>query len=249
MSTTTIAVAQIQTHRENISKNIEKHMSFIELAAEQGSKFIQFPELSITGYEREQARAQCFEEADKRLDCFRKASEKHDIVIAAGAPLLLEDRLYIASWIFKPNGTQEIYIKKYLHTGEEIYFESSMQRDPVLRLNDKQLSFAICFDIENDAHIQCAKEKNSDYYAAGIFYSQEGIPSGLRRLQYIAKEYAIAVFMSNYTGVCYDMVAGGHSSIWSKNGELVIAADAVTECLLVAENTNEKWTGRIIKLR
>jgi predicted amidohydrolase len=248
MNTKIFSVAQIKTVRENCTKNIEKHMEFINLAVKHSSKLILFPELSLTGYERELAREQFFVEDDERLECFRKASVEHDIIIIAGAPLLLEDHLYIASWIFNPDGTQEIYTKKYLHPGEELYFHSSTQYDPLITLSEEQLSLAICYDIEVEEHIIQVKERKSDYYAASIFYSQKGIQSGLTRLQYIAKEYSIAVLMSNYVGTCWDTLSGGFSSIWSKNGDLVIAADADTECLLVAENRNEEWNGKMISI-
>lgn len=42
------------------------------------------------------------------------------------------------------------------------------------------------------------------------------------------------------------MEAGGYSSIWSRNGDLVVAADTYSECLLVARNNNEDWKGKIV---
>lgn len=41
--------------------------------------------------------------------------------------------------------------------------------------------------------------------------------------------------------------AGGCSSIWSRNGDLVLSADTYSECLLVAQNCNETWKGKIIQ--
>lgn len=241
------SVAQINSVRGNYKHNIEKHIEYIKLAAQHDSKIIIFPEMSLIGYERELAKKQCFIKDDIRLDCFQKASVEHNIVIVAGAPLLLDDHLYIASWIFTPTMRQQIYIKKYLHLGEELYFYSSTQFDPAITLCDEQISFAICYDIEKDEHIECVKNKKSNYYAASIFYSKNGIQSGLKRLQYIAKEYSTVVMMSNYVGTCWELEAGGCSSIWSRNGDLVISADAYSECLLVAQNSNEEWKGKIIK--
>ncbi|MHC1720397.1 MAG: carbon-nitrogen hydrolase family protein [Clostridiaceae bacterium] len=246
MSAQIYAVAQIKSIRYNYEKNIEKHMEYIRLAAQQGSEIVVFPEMSLTGYERELARAQSFTKDDPRLECLKKASLDYGIVIVAGGPLLLEDRLYIASWIFETSKEPQIYVKKYLHPGEELYFQSSMEYDPVVKLNHEQLSFAICYDMEQDEHVECAKNKKSNLYAASIFYSQKGIQSGLGRLQHISKNNSLAVLMSNYAGECWDTDAGGRSSILSANGELVVSADKDSECLVVAENNHDVWMGKVI---
>lgn len=204
--------------------------------------------MSLTGYERELAVVQCFTKDDLRLECFKKASLDYNIIIVAGAPLLLEDHLYIASWIFIPTKEPQIYIKKYLHSGEELYFQSSKQYNPSVKLKDGQLSFAICYDIERDEHIECVKNINSNFYAASIFYTMNGIQSGINRLQHIAKENSFAVMMSNYVGECWGLVAGGCSSIWSHKGELIVSADSYSECLVVAENNDKVWKGKIIKI-
>lgn len=240
-------VAQIKSIRQDYKQNIEKHMEYVKLAAQQKSKIIIFPEMSLTGYERELAGAQYFTKDDLRLECFKKASLDYNIIIVVGAPLLLDDHLYIASWIFIPTKEPQIYIKKYLHSGEELYFQSSTQYDPALKLSDGQFSFAICYDIERDEHIESVKNKKSNFYAASIFYTKNGIQSGLDRLQHISKENSLAVLMSNYVGECWGLDAGGCSSIWSHNGELIISADSYSECLVVAEKSDNVWKGKIIK--
>jgi predicted amidohydrolase len=241
------SVAQIRSVKENYQQNIEKHMEYIRLAAQYGSKIIVFPELSLTGYERELARGQHFTKDDIRLECIRMASLDHSMVIVAGAPLLLNDDLFIASWIFTPTMHPQIYIKKYLHPGEELYFQSSTQYDPSIKLNDEKLSFAICYDIEREEHVECAKNKKSDFYVASIFYSQNGIQSGLNRLHHIAKENSMNVLMSNYVGECWGIEAGGCSSVWSYNGELIESADSASECLVIVEKHDEVWGGKIVK--
>lgn len=246
MHAPTYSVAQINSVRDNYKQNIEKHMEYIQLAAQNNAEIVVFPELSLTGYEREMARAQCFTMGDGRLECFKKASSDYGITIDAGAPLLLEDHLYIASWIFAPTIDPQIYIKKYLHPGEEIFFQTTTQYDPSIMLNGELFSFAICYDIERDEHIESAKSRNAGIYAASIFYTQQGIGSGLNRLQHLSKENALIVLMSNYVGQCWGQEAGGCSSIWSPNGELIIAADSYSECLVVAENNDNVWRGTII---
>ena len=59
------AMAQIQTFRENFDKNLENHMRYIKEAARLNAGFILFPELSLTGYERELAASQGMEAEDE----------------------------------------------------------------------------------------------------------------------------------------------------------------------------------------
>ena len=240
------AVAQIQSIREDIHQNINKHMEFIKLAAENHAEIVVFPEMSLTGYERERAMAQCLYKDDARLEDLQKKSDEYNIAIVAGGPLLLDGHLYIASWIFTPGQGTLIYTKKYLHAGEELYFEPGTEYDPSILLDGKTVSFAICYDIEKDEHVACVAEKKSDLYVASIFYTPNGIEGGLARLQKIAKENSLSVLMSNYVGEGYGLLAGGRSSVWSNSGELIVSADSKSECLIVADNCGGAWNGKIV---
>lgn len=246
MAETVYAVAQIQSYRENFTKNLDTHLRYIKMAAEQNADFILFPELSLTGYERELAANQSFTADAPQLDVLAQAAIEYHMVIVAGGPLRIENSLYIASWVFMPDGKKLNYIKKFLHPGEDLFFESRKDYDPMLLLNGERISFAICFDLENDEHIKKAVELNTSMYTASIFYSRNGISHGLQRLQQLAKQYHIPVLMSNYCGTCWDMEAGGSSSIWSEYGEIVVAAEGDTPCLLIAEQKEDVWQGRIV---
>ena len=57
MSTLTIAAAQSISIAGDLAANIQRHLRFIEVAAEQGVELLVFPELSLTGYENEVAAA------------------------------------------------------------------------------------------------------------------------------------------------------------------------------------------------
>lgn len=242
------AMAQIQTYRENFEKNLENHMKYIEEAAKHNAEFILFPELSLTGYERELAVSQSIEVEDERLDILGQAAIKHRMVISVGGPLRMDHKLFIASWVFTPEGKREIYIKRFLHPGEDLIFESREDYNLMLMHEGERVAFAICFDIENDAHIRKAVEQKATMYTASIFYSDGGINHGLQRLQQLAEQYQMPVLMSNYCGPCYDMKAGGCSSIWSGSGELIASADGQTPSLVLAEHTVEGWFGKVIRL-
>ncbi len=184
---------------------------------------------------------------DERLNILQRAATEYQMVISVGGPLRIDHSLYIASWVFSPEGKREIYIKKFLHPGEELFFESREDYDPLLIHENERIAFAICFDIENDAHIKKAAEQKASMYTASIFYSDRGISHGLQRLQQLAEQYHIPVLMSNYCGICWDTEAGGCSSIWSGNGEIIVSADEQTPCLIIAEHNGNEWFGTVLK--
>jgi predicted amidohydrolase len=241
------AIAQIQSFRENFDKNLDNHLRYIREAAGQNAGFILFPELSLIGYERELAKNQSLEADDVRLNVLKEAAAEYQMVISVGGPLRIGNTIFIASWVFTPEGKREIYIKKFLHPGEELFFESREDYDPMLMHQGEKIAFAICFDIENDEHIRKAVRRKATIYTASIAYSENGIQHGLQRLQQLAVQYQIPVLMSNYCGTCGDMKTGGCSSIWSGSGELIASADGQTPSLLIAEHTGDSWRGQVVK--
>lgn len=147
-------------------------MRYIKEAAYRNAGFILFPEMSLTGYERALAADQSMEAADERLNILRQAAVDYQMVISVGGPLRMNHRLYIASWVFTPEGKREIYIKRFLHPGEELFYDRREDFELFLTHEGRKIAFAICFDIENDAHIMKAVEERATMYTAGIFYSE-----------------------------------------------------------------------------
>lgn len=65
-----LASAQTKPKRGNIKANLAEHYQLIDLASKNGADLIVFPELSLTGYERENAMSLAFSEANNGLDRF-----------------------------------------------------------------------------------------------------------------------------------------------------------------------------------
>lgn len=247
MDRTTYAVAQI-ANLPTIEQNLQKHVDCIERAVQNNADYLLFPELSITGYIRERAAADAFEQSDDRLQLFQELAIDHAITISVGVPVRIGKHLYISSLIYLPTGKCELYVKQYLHPGEERFYRSSVDHVPYVPVVADTIANAICFDIENDAHVKTAVTNKATVYAASIFYSENGIQSGLERLQAIAKMYSLPVVMSNYVGTCWNTAAGGMSTIYSQTGDIVVQGSAGDECLLVAGEYSGTWEGRIVKV-
>lgn len=224
-----IAAAQTIPKKNDINANLEDHYGLINLAADHGAQLILFPELSISGYERENAESVQFSSNDSRLDGLRQQlAINRKIVIVAGVPLRDESQLYISAFVFHHDGREQIYTKQYLHEGEEIYFSPGANDGLQIRLDNEDFSIAICADITNPAHAVKAASLNSTIYLASIFYTPNGILDGYRDLQGYAKDLSMNVLMSNFGGSSYGFEAAG-------------------EGLLIVRRNEDSWKTEIVK--
>jgi predicted amidohydrolase len=239
--------AQTKPKRGNTAENLLDHYRLIELAAVNNTDLILFPEMSITGYEREDAEKFAFSIDDSRLNHLKKLAVGHKMIIIAGAPIKIGSDLYIGAFILFPDNTVSIYTKQFLHTGEEVYFKSSFDFNPLIELEDERISLAICADIDNPLHPENASKVKTTIYMPGIFFSPNGIPEAHDLLSRYAQKYSMNVLMSNFCDESWGRPSGGRSAFWSKNGKKVAEMDDLHSGLLIVEKIKDTWTGRTIK--
>ena len=242
-----LASAQIIPSKGQIESNLVDHYNLIELASKHQVDLILFPEMSITGYEREQARKLAFTKNDPRLGPMRKLSVKKKMTVVAGAPIILENEIYIGAFILQPDNSLSIYIKQYLHPGEEKFFKSSGDYYPVIYIQKETISFAICAEINNPKHAENACKNDTTIYLASIFFSSGGMKDAYETLSNYAKKYKMNVLMSNYCGEAWGINSGGRSGFWDKDGRLIANLDEDDPGLLIAEKTDTTWVCKPIK--
>ena len=242
-----LAAAQTKPKRGDISSNLLNHYHLIELAAQNGVSLIAFPELSITGYERENAEALVFTEDDYRIDHLKELSVRNNIVIIAGAPIRIDSKLFIGEFIIAPDDSVSIYTKQFLHEGEDDFFDSSFDYNPMLTIEDQNISFAICADIDNPLHPENAAKNDTDIYVASIFFSPNGIPNAYRDLQNYAEKHKMNVLMSNFSGESWGSPSAGKSAFWNNKGELVGQMNDSDSGLLLVEKKGNDWESQIVK--
>lgn len=230
-----IAAAQIKSIKHNTLANIQIHLQMIDLAAKQNVELIVFPEMSLTGYEREMAEQFSFTENDIRLDVFKDKAEAYNMLIIVGAPIKIDSALHIGSFIFYPNRTTSIYTKQFLHDGEEKYFTPSSNYNPLIEFQKENISIAICADINNPMHPKQAYNRKTTLYISSIFYTPNGIAEGLATLSNYAEQYSMKVLMANYSGSSYGIESAGQSGYWNSEGELIKQLDSVEENLLIIQ--------------
>jgi predicted amidohydrolase len=241
-----LASAQTKPTRGDIFCNLNDHYRLIEIAADKGADLIAFPELSITGYERENAAMFTFSENDARLDRLASMANDLNVIIIAGAPLKTEAGMYISSFVFQPNYLVKNYTKQFLHPGEEISYISSLYYNPTLEIEKQKISLAICADIDHPVHAESAAKSGSSIYIPSIFFSPGGIPAAYEQLSSYAKVYSICVLMSNFSGESWGQPSGGRSAFWNNDGTLIAAMSDSDSGLLIVKKNGDIWKGQTI---
>jgi len=243
-----LAAAQTKPTRGNIEANLKDHYRLIELAAQNGAQLISFPEMSITGYERENAQKLAFKKDDARLDHLKQLASKNNIIIVAGAPIQIENAMFIGEFVIAPDNSVSIYTKQFLHEGEDEFFQPSFDYNPMITIEEQKISFAICADIDNPLHPENACKRATDIYIASIFFTPNGIPNAYRDLQSYAEKHKMNVLMSNFSGESWGYPSAGQSAFWNNKGELVGQMNESDSGILLAENNNDNWTTRVVKI-
>lgn len=243
-----IATAQLNCTVGNIEQNLQAHYLLLEKAIEQQVELIVFPEMSITGYCREEGQELAFSKDDKRLERLKEIARTGNIIIIVGAPIKIDKKLYIGAFVLHPNKPLEIYTKQFLHDGEELFYASSKEYNPTIPLKGEKLMLAICADINTEDHPRQAKDNNATIYLPGIFFSENGIDKGSRQLQQYAEKYSMNILMSNYSGELWGMKSGGQSAFWNSNGVLMDHLNQNDSGMLIIMKENEKWSSHRVVL-
>ena len=227
-----ISIAQTRPVKGDINKNIEIHKSYIQIAIENKSDFIIFPELSLTGYEPDLARELATNQSDSRLDVFQDLSNSNKITICLGLPTKIENSIFISMIIFQPNKERITYSKQHLFPTEIEVFTKA-HNPLILQLDEKNtIAPAICYELSNPDHSENAKNNNANIYIASVLNSFNGIEDDINKLSNIAYKHKMTVFMANYGGESGGYKCAGRSSIWNDNGELIKQLDSITEGIL-----------------
>jgi predicted amidohydrolase len=237
-----IAAAQINSTVGAIQRNLNEHYRMVKIAIENKVQLISFPEMSISGYCLEEGRGHAFTIDDHRLEKLQELANDGNIIIVAGAPIKTKEHLYIGSFVISPRKPIQFYSKQYLHKGEELFYDSSMNHNPIIHLETEKISLAICADINNENHPCQAEKNNCSIYLPSIFYSSDGIDEGCQRLKRYAKKYSLNILMSNYSGELWGMKAGGKSSFWNADGELIDHLNTGDTGILMATRSKDKWS-------
>lgn len=241
------AAAQSQSVAGDLDANVQRHLRFMKIAAEQGVGFLLFPELSLTGYEPAMARDLAVTGLDSRLQPLKDMAQALKMVTVVGAPLLsgTGGDVRIAALTFGLGGEVSVYTKQHLHSGEESVFKVGVGGAPV-DIDAEHVHLAVCADFSHADHAQKAATAGATMYAASVLISGPGYVKDSDLLRGYAKTHGMPVLMANHAGVTGGWQSAGRSALWDETGEPVAEIAGAGEGLLVAMRDGSGWSARTL---
>jgi predicted amidohydrolase len=227
-----LVAAQMRALAGDIDSNIHRHIAVIERAASHGAALVVFPELSLTGYEPRLAQRLAMAQDDPRLQVFQALGDRHQMLIAVGAPHTGRDGIEIGMFVFRCREAPTVYAKQMLHADERPYFHPG-DRPMVVALRGAVIGPAICYESLQAVHAQAAAARGATVYLASVAKAPRGVETGYRHYPAIARQHGMTVMMANGVGAADDFVMAGRSAVWRNDGQCVSSADAEGEALVV----------------
>lgn len=229
-----VGAVQCKSIAGDITTNIERHLQFIQIAANNNIDLLFFPELSIIGYEPKLAKPLAMTISDPALESLKEQSNRHGITIGVGLPLAVEEQVQIGMVWFIPNEPSLSYAKQQLHDDELPYFVSG-EEQLILRSGNYTIAPAICYESLQPSHADHAVAMGANVYLASVAKSEGGIAKAMRHYPEVALKHNMFVIMGNCIGHNDDFVSAGQSAAWDRNGNLLAQMDHNSEGILMVD--------------
>lgn len=245
-----IAAAQSSSLPGDVRGNLCRHLLFVEAAAAEGASLILFPELSLTGYELPLLKRHVLPADAPVLEPLRRLARLRRIAVVVGAPVPGgSDALpAIGAICLCPDGSSAIYRKRFLHAGEAQFASPGEVNAHGLDVGDQRVSLAICADTVHAEHPRWARADGATVYAAGVLWSGAGYAADAAIVQNWATAHAMAVLVANHGAPTGGFAAAGRSALWGPGGQLLAAAPATGDHLVLAERCDGGWLGTVRKV-
>ena len=244
-----IGVAQIDLTND-VSKNTEKIVGFIDRAEEQGIEIIAFPETALTGYIYDDFLSVAQEKIDAAVTDIRNRIDKTDLCVIAGTPYRCKDVMYNGAVIITGDGATSLCYKRELTSYEHRYFKAG--RDGmVFTHNGGTFGVMICRDQNNPEIAMDLKKRgagvificSAHYYA--LSESKLKLEKNVALPVARAYENNVYVCKANTVGTSMGRISFGNSLIVHPNGIVIRRGNDRTEELLFCEaeldRENEQW--------
>jgi predicted amidohydrolase len=242
MLKSTLRIVQADCTLANFEENLARHVSAIEQAIRDGAEAIAFPELSLTGYNvQDAAQDMAMHIDDRRLDPLRELSR--DICIVCGGIELSDDYgVYNSAFMFEDGLGRSVHRKIYLPTYgmfEELrYFSAGQQISTVTSRRLGKIGVAICEDFWHVSVPYLLAHQGAKLLLVLMssplrLSPGQGTPAIVSQWQTIAGTYA---FLFSCYVACINRVGNedsftywGNSSVTGPDGSVVAAAPMFSE--------------------
>ncbi|KAF2406746.1 carbon-nitrogen hydrolase family protein [Pseudomonas antarctica] len=249
MTALTLAAAQTIAIAGDVPANIQRHLAFMQAAAEHGVQLLVFPELSLTGYEPTLAAGLAIAPQDALLAPLRDRARELRLTAVVGMPIRVAPQtgVLIGALVLGADGSLAVYTKQHLHPGEDAAFIAG-QGGAALEYGDNRIALAVCADFSHASHPRQAAEAGANVYAAGVLISEGGYATDSALLQGYAAEHRLLVLMANHGGPSGGWACAGRSAIWAADGGLLAAAPGIGDVLVIARHDGGQWAGHVVVL-
>lgn len=240
-----IAAAQSTSIAGDIVENVRRHAVFVRKAHDHDACVVVFPELSLTGYEPPIALKAAITRRDSVLLPLQNLSNELGMMIIAGCPIPSSDgKPFLGAFIVRPGRPIDVYRKRFLHPGEEQYFQASDDM-VVCSFCGVEVGVAICADVNNPQHSEDTSKLGANIYSAGVAMTPNGIDEAESNLSVSSLRYGLLTVMANHASTTGGYSMAGRSAIWNEQGEIIAQAEGEGECLVIAEATPGGWRGHV----
>lgn len=258
-----IALAQLNYHIGNFEGNLQKMLTAVESAKNQGADLICFGELAVCGYpprdflEFDDFIGKCYES----VDALRQASRGIGIIVGAPSrnPLLEGKDLYNSAWLLydeKIIGTQhKTLLPTYDIFDEYRYFEPASHFQTV-PFKGKKIALSVCEDIwnvgnENPLYTICPLDEmmheNPDFIvnisASPFDYAHAAVR--IHTVRANVERYKIPLFYVNHVGAQTDIIFDGGSVVMSPDGKVFDEMPYFEEALQLYDLVEVQQGGRV----
>ena len=234
-----VAVAQTLPVAGDVAANVQDHLRWMEQAAGQGAQWLQFPELSLTGYEPTLLHACALPLDSPVLNALSQAAQRLRLNTVVGLPLVCADSAGAKPWIgavlLHADGRRTVYHKHHLHAGEDAFAQPGYAPACVVARVGTVVGLALGADANHPIHAQRAAEQGARLYSAGILTTATGVQADSAQLCRHAVRYGWHVLMANFGGATGPYVAVGQSAIWGPQGQCLAQAPGDGPALVVAD--------------
>ncbi len=237
--------AQIQPIKGNIESNIQKHISFIHLAVDNGANLIFFPELSLTGYEPTLAKKLATSQEDTRFNIFQEISDTKQLIICIGIPTQYQNDICISMVIFQPHTSRQTYSKQILHADEFPFFVNG-EKQVFISYKNHKIAPAICFESLQDEHVVDACANGVSIYLASVAKSAKGVEKANLHYPKIAQNLNFTVLMANSVGPADDFVSTGNSAVWNNEGLRIAQLDDAHEGIIIYDVETQEYVTQVL---
>lgn len=246
-----VAAAQSPSAPGDVERNLQTHLACVRAAAHQGVQLLQFPELSLTGYEPALLSAHVLMVDHPALAALRQAAQHHGMTLVVGAPAApaQEGGLpAIGAWLLRADGSVTLYRKRHLHGSEEQFASAGTEDAQVQLVVGEPIALAVCADITHPNHAQASRDAGAALYTAGVLMSEKAWATESALLQGYARDHDMAVLAANYSGTSGGYASAGRSAFWTPGGRCVVAAADDRPCMVWATRGDGGWTGGVVEL-